>query len=97
MLVSMKRNGVARVPTRAKLAPTVAAWRPKKQPMPASEPRCETIDKQQAAQVALLATADNLPPMLVNCFERTTAADGSQDWTWFPLVPEPKPRKESRP
>lgn len=35
--------------------------------------------------------ADDPPAMLVNWFERTTSADGSPDWKWFPLFQKAEP------
>ena len=35
--------------------------------------------------------ADDPPAMLVDWFERTTSADGSPDWKWFPLFQRAEP------
>lgn len=61
MLVSRKRNGVARVPTRAKLVPTVVAWQRKKPTTLAIEPQREQLPEQKAE---VFATLTNTPPAI---------------------------------
>ena len=61
MPMKLERNGLARVPSRAKLVPTVTPWRPKNRPMPASQSRCDKLREHESEAVALLATADDPP------------------------------------
>ena len=91
MLVSVERNGVARVPSRAKLVATVTPWQRTKQPTLVSESLCEPIVPSESLCKQIADPPDDPLPMLVDWFERTTSADGSLDWKWFPLFPNPEP------